>query len=92
MAEDDKYRRFNRQEVEEYINGSKPKPVKMFTVDCQEHSCKDFKDSLEVFEKWHNKYYPKDSYEVLRIKSARSHIIYYTILPSETQSTLNHKR
>jgi hypothetical protein len=83
VTEEDKYKKFNRCAVEDYLhNPSKPK---VFVIDCQERGCKDFKDSLKVFENWHEKYYPHDKYEVLRIKSARSHIIFYQILPSEKQ-------
>ena len=90
MTEEDKIKKWNEEQRQKYIQQSKPK---VFVVDCAEHSCKDFKDSLKVFEDWHTKYYPESRYSVLRIKSARSHIIYYQILPSETQVTLNnHKR
>ena len=57
---------------------SKKEKVKMFTVDAEEHNCRNISDAKIIFENWRKKFY-NDPIEILRIKSSKAYIIYYRL-------------
>jgi len=70
----------------EYLMKLRQKPkhsIKRFTVSCKKYNVRNPKEALTVFKKWHDRYYPNDKIEIVRIHSERAYIIQYRVLNSE---------